>query len=130
MTNKQIKILMWLIGATAVPWFLAVIVSLISDKYKPVAMALWLLGSIGSIAVTSYMTYICFLTFENIFRNLMSSLSNPQPIRVSFEDMPTSFNHTHNHYHHGERKVTEGVEQVEVKPDGTTVTTRHVKKWD
>ena len=130
MTNKQIKILMWLTAATAVPWVLCVIVSLISDKYKPVAMALWFLGSIGSIAVTSYITYICFLSFENIFKNLMNSLSSPQSIKVSFEDMPTNFSHTHNHYHHGERKVTEGIEKVELRPDGTTITTRHVKKWD
>jgi len=48
-----------------------------------------------------------------------------------FTDEPSSVTHTHNHYYHDTRSnVVEGTEHIDMKPDGSTVTTRHVKKWN
>ena len=39
--------------------------------------------------------------------------------------------HVHNHYIYDTRSnVVEGVEQTDFRPDGSSTTTRHIKKWN
>lgn len=60
--------------------------------------------------------------------------ANPQRYLNSYNnhnDVPENITHTHNHYIHGEwPRFTEGVEHVEIKPDGTRTSVRYVKKYD
>jgi hypothetical protein len=78
-------------------------------------------------------TLITAFFYILIFNNLANAASSApsRSIQVSFDDIKVNVNHKHDHYFHGNKpNFTEGVEKIEVKPDGTSVTTRHIKKWN
>ena len=85
---------------------------LLKNNIKEPGMGLMLLGNI-------VMYYGFIADFFRFFDSTMENQNKPE------------ITHVHNHYIYDTRSnVVEGVEQTDFRPDGSSTTTRHIKKWN
>lgn len=60
-----------------------------------------------------------------------SPKASQPPVSYGCDDHETTtVVHRHEHHYHNYNDITEGTETCKELPDGTTVTTRHVKRWN
>jgi len=117
--DKEYKILTWLLTIFLTTMAVAVIVSL-NPKFKQIAMILVVVANVFWVGLSSYLIYFAFIYFSKITN------------KINYSNTSTNFEHTHthSHYHYNETKLREGAEQIESRPDGTTITTRYARRWD
>lgn len=118
--NKEYKTIIWLAALSVATMIVAAVASL-NPKFKIIATNL----VIGAHAIfTGLIFYYLFYFLSTIFEKKSNKIDNTN-IQTNFEHT-----HTHNHYHYNKTKLKEGAEQIESRPDGTTITTRYARRWD
>lgn len=118
--NWQNKVLIGLAVSTILSWTLAVFM-----RQTPTGQILFDIGNILSMILSSFGMYLFLSALQN------AVLNQNGPTRHHIDDIQINLKHTHDHYFHDNRlNVVEGVEQTDFRPDGSSTTTRYIKKWN